>query len=193
MSEITVRSRLALIFALSALLAWSVGSPSAVQADPGQGMAREGRSGHEQGMHGFAKHVFHSLLRHQKELGLSAEQTAKIKSVATDYVKTRIREKADVKLAEVDVRTLVRNENADLSAIESAMRKAEDTRLALRLDEVKAVRAATAVLTPEQREKWRAVRMDRHGKRHADGERAEMSNDDSETTALLHDFSEKEG
>ncbi|HLG43643.1 MAG TPA: hypothetical protein VI337_01370, partial [Nitrospirales bacterium] len=91
-------------------------------------------------------------------------------AIATEYTKTRIRDKAAAKLAEVDVRTLVRDEKADLSAIETAMKKAESARTVLRLEGVKTLRAVTAVLTPEQREKWRADMMERHRKTARSGE-----------------------
>ena len=156
-------------------------------------------------------HTFHSLLRHAKDLGLSDEQRTQIKTIATDYVKTHIREKAAMKLAEVDVRTLVHNEKADLSAIETAIKKSESTHATLRFEEVKAMRAAVAVLTPEQREKWRTLGMERHGGRPGEGhgerhgehaqsraygeepltsphEDAQPDEDTDERMAFLHDF-----
>src|SRR5437660_6288116 len=169
-----ISSRFSVILAIGALLTWIVCVPVVVRADdPSQRMMRGGHPEHGRAMHDFVGHALHQLLRHQKDLGLSQEQRAKIKAIATDYTKTRIREEADLKLAEVDVRTLVHNEKADLAAIETAMKKSESTRTALRLDGVKALRAAAAVLTPEQREKWRASRMERHeekqGERHREG------------------------
>jgi len=160
-------------------------------------------------MHDFVGHSLHRLLRHGKDVGLSQEQRAKIKAITTDYTKTRIREEADLKLAEVDVRTLVHDEKTDLAAIETAMKKSESTHTALRLDGVKALRAAAAVLTPEQREKWRAIRMERHGGgRHAESPRsgayseepmasphedAQPDEDYDELMAILHDLPERAG
>jgi Spy/CpxP family protein refolding chaperone len=123
-------------------------------------------------MSDFVGHSLHGLLRHKKDLGLSAEQSAKIKAIATDYTKTRIREEADLKLAEVDVRTLVHDEKAELPAIETAMKKSESAHTVLRLEGVKALRTATAVLTPEQHEKWRAIRMERSREGHGEGKQS---------------------
>ena len=169
-----ISSRFSVILALGALLTWVVCVPAVVRADdPSQRMMREGHPEHGRTVHDFVGHALHRLLRNGKDVGLSQEQRAKIKAIATDYTKTRIREEADLKLAEVDVRTLVHNEKADLAAIETAMKKSESTRTALRLDGVKALRAAAAVLTSEQVEKWRASRMERHeekqGERHREG------------------------
>lgn len=168
-----ISSRVSIMLALGALLTWVLGIPTEVRAEPSPGMMRGGHAEHGGAMRDFAGHSLHRLLQHQKDLGLSEEQSAKIKAVVADYAKTRIRGEADFKLAEVDVRTLVRDEKADLSAIETAMKKSESARTALRLEGVKALRTATAVLTPEQREKWRAGMKERHMGRHRDGARPE--------------------
>ena len=209
-STMTISSQFSLILALGALLTWVVCVPTEVRADdPSQRMMRGGQPGHHgRAMHDFVGHSLHRLLRHGKDVGLSQEQRAKIKAITTDYTKTRIREEADLKLAEVDVRTLVHNEKADLAAIETAMKKSESTRTALRLDGVKALRAAAAVLTSEQVEKWRAIRMERHGERHREGpqprayseepmasphEDAQPDEDYDELMAILHDLPERAG
>src|SRR2546422_7694697 len=181
-----VRRERAVIFQFSAivpigpLVDGGVYIPTEVGADgPSQRMMRGGHPEHGRAMLDFVGHSLHRLLRHHKDLGLSEEQRVKIKAIATDYTKTRIREEADLKLAEVDVRTLVHNEKAELSAIETALKKSESAHTALRLEGVKALRAAAAVLTPEQREKWRAIRMERHGGgRHAESPRSGAYSDE---------------
>jgi len=206
-----ISSRFSFILALGALLTWVVCVPTDVQAEPRPGPMRGDHQTRAGAVHDFVGHALHRLLRHQKDLGLSQEQRAKIKAIATDYTKTRIREEADLKLAEVDVRTLVHNEKADLAAIETAMKKSESTRTALRLDGVKALRAAAAVLTSEQVEKWRAIRMERHGETHREGPQPRAYSDEpmvsphedarpdqdsdepDELVAILHDLPEKEG
>src|SRR5207244_1582734 len=212
-TTMTISSQFSLILALGALLTWGVCVPTEVRADdPSQRMMRSGQPGHPgSAMPDLVGHSLHRLRRHQKDLGLSQDQRAKIKAITTDYTKTRIREEADLKLAEVDVRTLVHNEKADLAAIETAMKKSESTRTALRLDGVKALRAAAAVLTSEQVEKWRAIRMERHGETHREGPQPRAYSDEpmvsphedarpdqdsdepDEVVAILHDLPEKEG
>ena len=206
-----ISSRFSVILGLAALLTWIVCVPTDVQAEPRPGTMRGDHQTRAGAVHDFVGHALHRLLRHQKDLGLSQEQRAKIKAIATDYTKSRIREEADLKLAEVDVRTLVQNEKADLAAIETAMKKSESTRTALRLDGVKALRAAAAVLTSEQVEKWRAIRMERLGERHREGPQPRAYSDEpmvsphedprpdqdsdepDELVAILHDLPEKEG
>src|SRR5437764_11731693 len=138
----------------AALLA---GLPAFVQAEPerDKGMHRGG-SDHERSAHSFVDMIFHGLFRQAKELGLSDEQTSKLKSLKSDFDKVKIRGEADLKLAEVDVQTLAHDEKADMSAIEGAVRKSETAHANLRLEGIKTVRAAFAVLTPEQKQKMRS-------------------------------------
>jgi len=209
-----ISSRFSVILAIGALLTWAVCVSAEVRADDlGQRMMRGGHPEHGRAMHDFVGRSLHRLLRHGKDLGLSQEQRVKIKAIATDYTKTRIQEEAALNLAEVEIRTLVHDEKADVAAIERAMKKSESTHTALRLEGVKALRAAAAVLTPEQREKWRAIRMERYsGGRHAEGQRPraysgdepsavphgdaqpeEDSDEPDQIMAILHDLPDQEG
>jgi Spy/CpxP family protein refolding chaperone len=150
------------MFVIGVLL---LGFPGFVHANSDHMRHRGYDAQHQRGMHDsqhFVGQTFRSLLRHSTELGLSGEQVTKLKSLMTDYYRTRIRDKADVKLAEVDVRTLVHDQKAEMSAIENAVHKSEAAQAKLRLDGIRAVREASATLTPEQREKWRSSRAVMH-------------------------------
>lgn len=137
-----------------------IGAPAFVQANPDKekGMHRSGRSDHDRAAHQFVDMIFHSLFRQAKDLGLSEEQQTKLKSLATDYEKAKIRGEADLKLAEVDVQTLAHDDKADMAAIEAAVRKSETAHANLRIEGIKTVRAALSILTPEQKEKMRSSR-----------------------------------
>ena len=157
-----INARILPMFVIGALL---IGVPAFVHAEPDRTMHRSYEGQHHRGMHGsqpFVSQTFRSLLRHAGELGLSEEQITKLNALMTDYSKTRIRDKADVKLAEVDVRTLAHDQKAEMSAIETAVHKSEAAQAKLRLDGIRAVREASATLTPEQREKWRSTRAVMH-------------------------------
>jgi periplasmic protein CpxP/Spy len=127
-----------------------------------EGMSRGGHSERDSSMHDFVGRSLGALLRHAKELGLSEEQMTKLKTSAGDYDKAKIRGEADLKLAELDVQTLIHDEKSDLAAIETAMKKSDAAHTALRLEGIKTIRAASAILTPEQREKWRSRMTMRH-------------------------------
>lgn len=176
----------AIAFTVAVLLTWGISPTTEVRAEPHAGQNAGQNTGFMKGPRAHGGHDFvnlsiHRLLQHQKELGLSDEQSAKIRAIATDYTKTRIRTKAELKLTEVDIRTLMRTQ-ADLSAIEAALKKSESARTGLRLDGVKALRATAAVLTPEQREKWQNKRMMRRS------DHAAVENSSSENIAGLDGF-----
>ena len=127
------------------------------------GMGSGGHSERDSSMHDFVAHSLGGLLRHAKDLGLADEQITKLKTLIGDYDKAKIRGEADLKLAELDVQTLIHDEKSDLAAIETAMKKSDAAHTALRLEGIKTIRAASAILTPEQREKWRSRMTMRHG------------------------------
>jgi periplasmic protein CpxP/Spy len=157
-----ITARILPTFIIGALL---FGVPAFVHADSDHKMQRGYDAQHQRGMHNgqhFVSQTVRGLLRHAKDLSLSEEQVTKLKSLMNDYRKTRIRDKADVKLAEVDVRTLAHDQKAEMSSIETAVHKSEAAQAKLRLDGIRAVREALATLTPEQREKWRSTRAVMH-------------------------------
>ena len=114
-----IHSRIMPVFMMGALL---IGLPGLVYAESNEGMHQGYRSEHHQGTAGrqhMVSHTFHSLLRHAKDLGLSEQQVEKLKSLMTDYKKARIRDRAEVKLAEVDAQRLVHDQKAEMAAIEA--------------------------------------------------------------------------
>ena len=104
----------------------------------------------------FPYYCVESRTMDDKGLGLSDVQVKNITTLATDYDKHSIRTEAEWDLAEVEVATLLRDEKSDMGAIDNALKKSEAARTALRQGGVKTLRAVSAVLTPEQREKWRS-------------------------------------
>ncbi len=105
--------------------------------------------------HQTAGHLFRHLLKHQKEIGLSAEQVTKLKSLQMEFTRARIHSEADIKVAEAELAAL-EDDKADLSALETKVKQSEALRSGLRMAVIKAKRDALAVLTPEQREKLKA-------------------------------------
>ena len=101
-------------------------------------------------------HFLRHLLMHQKEIGLSEEQVGKIKTLQFELDKTRIRTEAEIEVAERELHELIRDDKADLAAIEAKLKQGAGLEVNLRLASVKARREAMALLTPEQREKEKA-------------------------------------
>lgn len=207
----TMYTRIMIAFVAGAFL---IGLPAFIQAEPDEGMHHRGmhhgvHAWRHHAKHHVVGHVFHSLFRHAKDLGLSEEQVTKLHFLKTGYEKARIREEANMKLDEVDVRTLAHDQKAEMSAIENAVRKAEMEHANLRIEEIRTLRAALAVLTLEQREKWRAIGMERRGERHAEGPwsrayggdepmagphgDAQSDEESDELRAVRHDLPERKG
>jgi len=118
------------------------------------GVARHGMSHHG----GTTSHVLHSLLRHQSDLGLTDNQVTKLKALALDQDRAKIRAQADVQVANRELRALVTDEKTELSVIEAKIKERESFEAKLSFMKIKAKRDLYAVLTPEQREKQNALR-----------------------------------
>ena len=120
------------------------------------------------GGHGYGKGMMHSgtghlirhLLHHEKALGLTADQVAKLKEIQLGLDKTRIKAEADIQIAERELKALTEDDKADLSAIEAKLRQSEDLQVGLRMTSIKTHREVMGLLTPEQRAKEKSE----HGK-----------------------------
>jgi len=105
------------------------------------------------GHQGGAGHFLRHLLKHQKEIGLTEDQVARLKAIHLELDRTRIRTEAEVLVAERELATMVQDDKTDLAAIEAKVKQSEALEAGLRLAAIKAKRDAMALLTPEQREK----------------------------------------
>ncbi|MBI3810100.1 MAG: hypothetical protein HY284_06550 [Nitrospirae bacterium] len=101
-------------------------------------------------------HYLRHLLKHPKEIGLSADQVTRLKAIQLDLNRTRIKTEADIQVAELELASLSEDEKADLTAIEAKVKQSEMLEAGLRVVAIKAKRDALALLTPEQREKEKA-------------------------------------
>ena len=110
-----------------------------------------GRGGEEES-DDFVMSVLTGLLD-RKDLRLSAQQTSHLKTVISDYEQNRLVYEADFMVAELHAHTLIQDDSVSLSEIETAFRKSEGAQTFFRLEGVKALRAAEAMLTTLQREK----------------------------------------
>ena len=155
---------LALVMAGAFTLAMGTAGVSA--NEPGYGHA-DGKDGYGRGGHGMmgegmgmmhssAGHLIRHLLKHEKEIGLTPEQVAKLKDTQLNLDKTRIKAEADIQVAERELKALTEDEKSDLKAIEAKLRQSEDLQVALRMTSIKTRRDVLALLTPDQRAKEKA-------------------------------------
>ena len=131
-----------------------------------EGYGKEGHAGgghsamggHGMGgmMHSSTGHLIRHLLKHEKDIGLTADQVAKLKDVQLNLDKTRIKAEADIQVAERELKALTDDEKSDLAAIEAKLKQSEDMQVGLRLTSIKTKRDVLGLLTPEQRAKEKA-------------------------------------
>jgi len=145
---------------VASVFALTVGLSTVWANEPGYGKGGHGSGAHSSMSgygasmkHGGTGHLIRHLLQREQEIGLTAEQVAKLKEMQLNLDKTRIRTEADIQVAEREVRALTENEKSDLGAIEAKVKQSHDLQVGLRMVSIKAKREVLAVLTPEQRAK----------------------------------------
>lgn len=161
---------------VAAMVMLGLGLPAA-RADEGHsGSKGDGSYGSHRavGHRGGASHYLRHLLRHQKEIGLSADQVIKLKAIQLDLDRTRIRAEADIQIAERELSSLIEDEKSDLAQIEAKVKQSESLEVGLRMVAIKAKRDAVALLSPEQREKEKAEHEKMMQRHRADGMRGGM-------------------
>lgn len=121
---------------------------------------REGWRGHFRRHRGSSERPVISLaLRYRQELGLSPAQVESLDRLRTDFQREAIKRGADIRVAELDLRTLVRTDPADLDKpvdlgkAEAKVREIERLRAEQRLARIRTIEQGKAQLTPEQRTK----------------------------------------
>jgi periplasmic protein CpxP/Spy len=139
--------------------------------EPGYG--KDGHAGGGHGsygrgmMHSGTGHLIRHLLKHEKDLALTAEQVAKLKEIQLSLDKTRIKAEADIQIAERELKALTDEDKSDLGAVEAKLRQSEDLQVALRMTSIKTRREVMGLLTAEQRAKEKSEHdkvMPQHGK-----------------------------
>lgn len=153
-----------------------LGLPTVWANEPGYG--KDGHSGdchsamggHGMGMmHSSAGHLIRHLLKHDKDIGLTADQVAKLKDIQLNLDKARIKAEADIQIAERELKALTDDEKSDLGAIEAKLKQSESMQVALRMTSIKTRREVLGLLTPEQRAKEKAEHDKMMMQQHKDG------------------------
>jgi Spy/CpxP family protein refolding chaperone len=137
-------------------------SEGAAESSPGgmMGQGGIGMMGQQmmRGMHGMPEEMRMSrpsqLVRMLKaELGLSDEQEKQLTHLFSQAMKTRIKQRADLRIAELELGELLEADPVDMGQVEGQMKAIEGLRTTLRLSLIKSHEEAKGILTPEQRQK----------------------------------------
>ncbi|HXY55617.1 MAG TPA: Spy/CpxP family protein refolding chaperone [Nitrospirota bacterium] len=116
---------------------------------PGGSQMMHHGPGFRNGSHGGGHFLWKKLMG----LGLSDQQIDTLKEIKTRVTKDTIKKRADLQLARVDLRELLRKDPVDMKAVEASLKKIESASTDLKLSHIKAREEMKAVLTPEQRKK----------------------------------------
>ena len=157
---------------VASIFALSVGISTVWANEPGYGHGGGGHSsmgGYGAGMkHSSTGHLIRHLLKHEQQLGLTADQVTKLKDMQLNLDKTRIKTEADIQVAEREVRALTDEDKSDLGAVETKLKESHNLQVGLRMVSIKAKRDVLALLTPEQRAKEKTEH-DKVMQQHKDG------------------------
>lgn len=129
---------------------------------------QHGGHGHGSGRHGkhqnAAQFIGH-ILKFKEGMSLTAEQEQKLQTLKVTYKKDRIRLKAEVDMANVDLHQVLKNEKAKLADVEAEFNKLHTLKTKLYMASIKAKRDAKAVLSDEQRARMDKIheRIKSHG------------------------------
>lgn len=97
------------------------------------------------------------MLMWKDQLGLSVEQERSLRELREGFEKEAIKRKADVEVAELELKGLLEADKVDIAKMEVLVRKTAMLRADLRVARIKVIEAGKAVLTPEQQEKFKRL------------------------------------
>ena len=97
------------------------------------------------------------MLEHKQELGLTLEQERKLRDLRTEFAKESVRRSADIRVAEIELDSLLEQDRWDLTKIEPKVKQIATLQGDLRLARIKTLEAGLEVLTPEQLEKLKQI------------------------------------
>ncbi len=95
------------------------------------------------------------------ELGLTEAQRKDIRKVVEGARRDRLRKSTDLKIARMDLRSMLREEKVDEKAVSVKLAEIQTAQSALLKSRVDSVLAMKRILTPEQQKKMGELRRDR--------------------------------
>jgi len=130
-----------------------MGGPGLMGPGPRPGPAY----GHEDRWSSHEGPLITIMLDHAQEFGLTPDQERKLRDLRTEFAKESVRRTADIRVAEIDLNSLLEQEKWDLTKIEPKVKEIAALQGDLRLARIKTLAAGREVLTPEQVEKLKQI------------------------------------
>jgi len=129
-------------------------------------MEHHGMMGGERREHGgmmgeMMEEHHHMMQMMMTTLGLDEKQKETIKGIKHRTMKEMIRKKADIKIAEIELKELMGKDPVDMKAVEAKMKQVEGLRTDMHMTFIKAREEVNGQLTAEQKKKMKEM-MERH-------------------------------
>lgn len=116
-----------------------------------------GRMEHGEHMMSHEGPLLTMMLRHSQDLGLTPEQEKKLRDLRTEFEKESVRRTAEVRVAQIELESLLEQEQWNLAQIEPKVKQIAALQGDLRVARIKTLAAGRALLTPQQLEKLKQV------------------------------------
>jgi Spy/CpxP family protein refolding chaperone len=97
------------------------------------------------------------MLEHKQELGLNPEQERRLRALRTDFEKEALRRTAEIRVAELELDSLLEQDKWDLAKIEPKVKQIGGLQADLRFARIKTLEAGRVILTAEQLEKLKQI------------------------------------
>ncbi len=123
----------------------------------GQGARPGPMFGREAGWSAHEGPLITIMLDHAREIGLTPDQERKLRDLRTEFAKESERRTADIRVAEIELNSLLEQDKWDLAKIEPKVKQIATLQGDLRLARIKTLAAGREVLTPEQVEKLKQI------------------------------------
>ena len=129
------------------------------------GMGHGRQSSTHPGTHQGATEFIDHILKFKDGMSVTDEQEQQLRDVRTNYRKDRIKIKANVQLANIDLHELLRDNKSSLGDIEKNIKLVYGLKADLNMASIKAKRDAKAVLSEEQQSRMDKIheRIKSHG------------------------------
>jgi hypothetical protein len=97
------------------------------------------------------------MLRHGAELGLSPDQLQSLEELRADFQREAVRHGADIRIAEMELATLLQVKPADLEQVKTKLQEIERSHVDLRFARIRAIEQGKALLSAEQWAKFQTL------------------------------------
>jgi Spy/CpxP family protein refolding chaperone len=105
-----------------------------------------------------------NCLANAEKIGLSEEQIGKIKPIHMEMQKKGVQYRADLKIAQIDLKGIMDVKDFDLERADAQVKKIEEIRTAHHLEMLKSMKEVRSILTDEQFKKMKQMMPMKTGK-----------------------------